>query len=122
MLPCTWAEFQLDASNDHGAHGDISLEQGCDGGATIAATDGRGSVVGGFEEDILKGAPEQATVKRGDGERVLQTTMGNWMSGPNGAAIEYERRVVGQRKAYITGGTGTPDVASLNQRLAVDFY
>lgn len=121
LLPATWAEFQLDASNDHGAHGDISLEQGCDGAATIAATDG-GKSVGGFVEDILKGAPEGATVKRSDGKRVLQTTMGNWMSGPNKEAIEYERKVVGQGKAYITGGMGTPDVASKNQRLAVNFY
>lgn len=121
LLPATWAEFQLDASNDHHAHGDISLEQGCDGAATIAATDGKKSV-GGFEEDILKGAPEGACVKRRDGEKVLQTTMGNWMSGPNAQAVEYERRVVGQGKAYITGGTGTPDVASANQRLAVNFY
>ena len=121
LMPATWAEFQLDASNDHGAHGDISLEQGCDGAATIASTDGRKSV-GGFEEDILRGAPKEATVVRRDGVRALQTTMGNWMSGPNEAAIEYERRVVGQQRAYITGGTGTPDVASGNQMLAVDFY
>ena len=44
------------------------------------------------------------------------------MSGPNRAAIEYERKVVGQDKAYITGGTGFPDVASRNNCLAVDFY
>ena len=48
--------------------------------------------------------------------------MGNWMGGPNQAAIEYEKKVVGQEKAYITGGTGVPDVASHNQVLAVDFY
>ena len=48
--------------------------------------------------------------------------MGNWMGGPNQAAIEYERKVVGQEKAYITGGTGVPDVASKNQVLAVEFY
>lgn len=121
LLPATWAEFQLDASNDHGAHGDISLEQGCDGAATIAATDGRKSV-GGFAEDVLSGAPEGACVRRADGKRVLQTTVGNWLSGPNGAAVEYERRVVGQGRAYVTEGAGTPDVASSNQRLAVDFY
>ena len=44
------------------------------------------------------------------------------MGGPNQAAIEYERRVVGQKHAYITGGTGTDDVGSRNKRLAVDFY
>ncbi|KAI9699336.1 MAG: hypothetical protein M1836_002946 [Candelina mexicana] len=121
LIPATWAEFQLDASDDHGAHGDISLEQGCDGAATISSTDGSHRV-GGFTEDILKGAPAAAFQTRSDGARVLASTMGNWLGGPNQAAIDYERRVVGQKKAYITGGTGTDDIASKNQRLAVDFY
>ncbi|MCJ1234820.1 hypothetical protein MMC14_002783 [Varicellaria rhodocarpa] len=120
-LPATWAEFQLDASNDHKAHGDISLEQGCDGAATISSTDGTHHV-GGFTEDILKNAPEAALVKKPDGSEALATTVGNWMSGPNQEAIDYERKIVGQRKAYITGGTGTDDIASSNRRLAVDFY
>ena len=120
-LPATWAEFQLDASNDHHAHGDISLEQGCDGAATISSTDGSHRV-GGFTENILKDAPKAALVKKPDGSEALATTVGNWASGPNQAAIDYERRVVGQKKAYITGGTGTDDIASSNRRLAVDFY
>lgn len=33
--------------------------------------------------------------------------MGNWMSGPNEAAVDYLNQVVGQSKAYITGGTGS---------------
>ena len=121
LIPATWVEFQVKASNDGAAHGDISLEQGCDGAATIRATDGSGRS-NGFTEDILKGAPEAAVVKRSDGVRVLQTTVGNWESGPNQAAIEYERKVVGQKKAYITGGTGTDDVASKNNRFEVDFF
>ena len=120
-LPATWAEFQLDASNDHAAHGDISLEQGCDGAATIAATDGS-KRSNGFTQDILKDAPAAAIVKKPDGEKALASTMGNWMGPPNHAAIEYEEKVVGREKAYITGGTGVPDVASSNQVLAVDFY
>ncbi len=121
LIPATWAEFQLDASNDHGAHGDISLEQGCDGAATITSTDGSHKV-GGFTHDILKGAPAAAFHSRADGARVLASTMGNWLGGPNQAAIDYERKVVGQKNAYITGGVGTDDIASKNQRLAVDFY
>lgn len=61
-------------------------------------------------------------VKRPDGQVALASTVGNWMAGPNQAAIEWERKMVGQEKAYITGGTGVPDVASRNQVLAVDFY
>ena len=70
----------------------------------------------------MKDAPAAAIFKKPDGEKVLASTMGNWMGGPNQAAIEYEKKVVGQEKAYITGGTGVPDVASHNQVLAVDFY
>lgn len=120
-LPATWAEFQVSANNDHAAHGDISLEQGCDGPAVISATDGSGRS-NGFEHEILHGAPKAAVTKRVDGMEVLASTMGNWMAGPNEAAAEYELKVVGQNKAYIKGGTGTIDVASKNQRLAVDFF
>ena len=121
QLPATWAEFQISASNDGAAHGDISLQQGCDGAATISATDGSGRS-NGFSHDILTGAPNAAVVKKPDGTKALATTVGNWMSGPNQAAIDYERKVVGQKRAYITGGTGTDDVASKNKCLAVDFY
>ncbi|MCJ1428979.1 hypothetical protein MMC29_006892 [Sticta canariensis] len=120
-LPATWVEFQLNASNDHAAHGDISLEQGYDGAALIHATDGSGRV-NGFSHDILPNAPRAAVTKRADGVEVLASTMGNWMAGPNKAAAEYELKTVGQAKAYIKGGTGTEDVASKNQRLAVEFF
>lgn len=46
--------------------------------------------------------------------------MGNWLGGPNKAAIEAQQGIKG--KVYVTGGTGVPDVASANNRLAVDFY
>ena len=121
QLPATWVEFQISASNDGAAHGDISLEQGCDGAATISATNGSGRS-NGFTQDILSGAPDAAVFNKPDGTKALATTMGNWACGPNQAAIDYENQVVGQQKAYVTGGTGTDDVASGNQCLAVDFY
>ncbi|KAI0129726.1 hypothetical protein BJ170DRAFT_285437 [Xylariales sp. AK1849] len=121
QLPATWAEFQVQASNDKASHGDISLEQGCDGAAEIAATDGK-NVSNGFSKDILKDAPAAAIRKKPNGEKALDTTMGNWMGGPNKAAIDYEYKVLGHGKAYITGGTGVPDVASHNNCLAVTFY
>ena len=120
-LPATWGEFQVSASNDGKAHGDISLEQGCDGAATVSATDGSGQH-NGFTHDILTYAPAAAFHKKPSGEKALATTMGNWESGPNQAAIDWENKQVGQRYAYITGGTGVPDVASANQCLQFDFY
>jgi hypothetical protein len=121
LLPCTWVEFQLDASNDHAAHGDISLQQGCDGAATIASTDGS-NVSNGFTHDVVVGAPEAAIRRKSNGERATDTTVGNWMTGPNRAAIDYLNKVVGQLRAYIVGGTGVPDVASKNNCLAVVMY
>ncbi|KAJ6477197.1 hypothetical protein C8R47DRAFT_1141059 [Mycena vitilis] len=122
LQPATWVEFQLSADNDHAAHGDISLEQGCDGAATIASTDGT-NVQGGFTAvDVVEKAPAAAKQTRQDGVECIASTMGNWMAGPNQAAIDYLNNAVGQQKAYITGGTGTPDIASHNQQLAVVFY
>lgn len=121
QLPATWVEFQVQASNDGAAHGDISLEQGCDGAATIASTDGS-KVSNGFTQDILKDAPAAAIKNKPNGEKALASTMGNWMGPPNTAASDYEYKVLGHGKAYITGGTGVPDIASHNNCLAVTFY
>jgi hypothetical protein len=120
-IPATWVEFQISASNDNAAHGDVSLEQGCDGAATISSTDGS-NVSGGFTNDVLSGAPAAALQTKPDGGKALASTMGNWNGPGNQAAIEYLNGVVGQSKAYITGGTGVPDIASKNNRLAVTFY
>ncbi|KAI4089488.1 MAG: hypothetical protein LQ339_008549 [Xanthoria mediterranea] len=121
LLPATWAEFQIAADDDGAAHGDISLQQGCDGAATVASTDGSGRF-NGFQNDIVSGAPEAAVRYKADGTRALDTTVGNWNGGPNLAAIAWENEQVGQRRAYIVGGSGTDDVASSNKCFAVDFY
>lgn len=120
-IPATWAEFQLSAANDHKAWGDISLEQGYDGPAMIRAMDGSG-IANGFTHDILPGAPAAAKQKRSDGKECIASTMGNWLGGRNQAAISYEKKVVGQKKAYIEGGEGTDVVSSKDKRLAVEFY
>lgn len=121
-IPATWVEFQIAASDGTGAHGDISLEQGYDGPATIRALDGSGRH-NGFDYGIMQGAPSAAVVTRQqDGKKVLASTMGNWLGPPNEAAIKWEQEKVGQKKAYITGGTGTDDVGSHNKRLGIDFF
>lgn len=50
-LPATWVEFQIQAANDGAAHGDISVQQGCDGAATIASTVAP-IVSNGFTNDV----------------------------------------------------------------------
>jgi len=94
---------------------------GYDGAAMIRATDGSNSS-NGFVQDILKGAPAAAVVNNPQGQKVLDTTQGYWGGAGNKSASDYEFRVVGQKKAYILGGTGTDMVRSKNQRLAIDFY
>ncbi|PCG92824.1 Hypothetical protein PENO1_067380 [Penicillium occitanis (nom. inval.)] len=76
QLPATWVEFQISASNDGAAHGDISLEQGCDGAATIASTDGSNRL-NGFTDDVLKHAPAATCTKKSDGTKAIATTVGN---------------------------------------------
>lgn len=121
LVPATWAEFQVAADNDHKAWGDISLEQGYDGPAMIRATDGS-KQANGFTNEILAGAPAAAKQKRSDGVECIASTMGNWMGGKNQAAIDYEKQVVGQKKAYIEGGSGTDVVNSKNKILVIEFY
>ncbi|KAK4967525.1 hypothetical protein LTR66_011949 [Elasticomyces elasticus] len=120
LIPATWVEFQISASNDGGAHGDVSVEQGNDGAATIRSTDGSNQE-GGFSIPFTSMKVPGAWVTRADGVDVIASTMGNWMGGPNQAAIDAQRSTIGDR-TYVVGGTGVPDVASYNKRLAVHFY
>ncbi|KAI5863989.1 hypothetical protein GGS23DRAFT_620879 [Durotheca rogersii] len=121
QLPATWGEFQVRAADDGRAHGDISLQQGCDGAATVAATDGS-RVSNGFTQDIVKGAPAAAVEKKPNGERALASTEGNWKGPGNQAATDWEYKQLGSEKAYIKGGSGVPDVASKNNCLHFTFY
>jgi hypothetical protein len=78
-LPCTFVEFQLQDTTspyaDHKAHGDVSVQQGYDGSATIMGTDGT-NLKGGFDWDVYEGAPDSAFRMRADGKRVIDGTVG----------------------------------------------
>jgi len=126
----TWAEFQTQADNDKGAHGDISLQQGCDGAATIGSTCTEGkpcapekNVIGGFDWDPFNGAKQDMYWPKENGRKLLDTTEGNWeRKTANQATIKHLQETVGQSNAYIVGGTGTRDIASENNCLSVVFY
>lgn len=120
--PSTWAEFQLEASDDHKAHGDISVQRGYDGAATIRSTDPGSNLMGGFTNDAFIDAPKDAFRNKEDGTKALAPTEPDWNGPGNTAAIAHLNKVVTQQKAYILGGTGVPDIASANKCLAVDFY
>ena len=71
--------------------------------------------------DFEHWGPPEAYQTRADGVRALASTMGNWLGGPNQAAIACQQERIGHT-VYVTGGTGIPDVASNNNRMAVEFY
>lgn len=119
--PATWVEVQIKA-DDGNAWGDVSLQTGCDGAATVAPTDGGGSTKVGFEGDVVGGAPEAAkTTREGDGETVIATP---WSVGKilNQEAVDYLKQKVGVKNAYIDNLSGTDVAVSSNNRLAVVMY
>jgi hypothetical protein len=125
-LPATWVEVQLAASNDGKAHGDVSIEQGCDGPATVQSIDRTGTI-GGFTKEIVSLAPVEATTRRmSDGQIVLQSTIGNWKVSASDpavlAAAAFAKTVIEPATTYIQGGTGVEDVASSDQAMVVTFY
>jgi hypothetical protein len=121
-LPATWVEFQLDDGKGE-SWGDVSLQKGYDGAATIHSTDGSG-LIGGFTEDIFEGAPPEAYRMKPSGERALDGTSGFWWGPGNKASEAHFNKLVGTHKAYVIGekGDGTPGVVDFNNCLGITFY
>lgn len=120
-MPATWVEVQVMA-DDGNAWGDVSLQTGCDGAATVAPTDGGSSATVGFSDtDIVANAPDSAKTTRADGVGVIATP---WSMGTilNADAVDYLKRVVGVAKAYIDNTSQTDVAVSSNNRLAVVMY
>ncbi|KAG8158182.1 hypothetical protein KVR01_011943 [Diaporthe batatas] len=122
-MPATWVEVQIRA-DDGNAWGDVSLQAGCDGAATVAPADGGGSGAKvGFEgTDVVGAAPEAAkTTREGDGETVIATP---WSMGKilNQEAVGYLKQKVGVENAYIDNVWGTDVAVSSNNRLAVVMF
>lgn len=140
-LPATWVELNMAGT----AWGDVSLQQGCDGGAELkSTTDGSSQ---GFTEninenpDVPAGAffdpATQGTQCYGGGQcttsatNVLDTTTGNYWAprAPNMAANDYIISQLGGQttalqKAFIGPGDSntTPQVTSSNNCMAVHFH
>lgn len=120
-MPATWVEIQVKA-NDGNAWGDVSLQTGCDGAATVAPTDGGSSSTVGFSNaNIVADAPASAKTTRADGKSVIATP---WSVGKvlNQKAVDYLKSAVGDTKAYIDDTYGTKVAVSSNNRLAVVMY
>lgn len=120
-MPATWVEIQVKA-NDGNAWGDVSLQPGCDGAATVAPTDGGSSATVGFSDvDIVSNAPDSAKKTRDDGKTVIAAP---WSIGTilNADALNYLKSVVGDTEAYIDDTAGTNVAVSSNNRLSVVMY
>jgi hypothetical protein len=138
-IPATWAEFQLAASDDGKAHGDISVQQGNDGPVTLKSpTTGQ---VGGFENDLISDAPQEALAHNTggdkpngqmimkDGNKALGSTMGNWAEKPNDATVQWymskgvdKSKVYFHNNVYAPSDSGTADIVSTNGQLEVTFF
>ena len=144
-LPATWVEMHLVGT----ASGDVSLQQGCDGAATLSST--TSSDTQGFTENIndnanipagalFNPATQSTPCYNDDGAdlsvqcttsatNVLDTTTGNFWGPANTASTDYIESQLGgsteaMEKAFV--GTSdwntTPQVTSSNNCFAVAFY
>lgn len=141
VLPATWVELNMAGT----AWGDVSLQQGCDGGATLSST--TGGTTQGFSDNInenqdipaaaffnpsTQGSPCWGTGQcTTSATNVLDTTMGNYWAprAANAAATDYIiGKLGGQTKALQKAFIGTadwnttPQVTSTNNCMAVTFY
>lgn len=128
--PATWVELQIQNTDSSCGStcgygwGDVSLEMGCDGAATVAPADGTGTTVGfSSPADLVDNAPSAATTTRSDGTKVIQAP---WYDGTPlcQAAIDYLTETVpgGSSAVYINNTYGTTMATSANNRFLVTFY
>ena len=132
LLPATWVELNI---VDGAADGDVSLEIGCDGGATVQASaisGGKKGPVFGFSKDIISGAPADAFFNPANptGEnlggtltkstRVLDATGTDKVINAN--TLNYERSVLSQSQAYLFGGVGTNQAIASDNCILITFY
>ena len=132
LLPATWVELNM---VNGAADGDVSLEIGCDGGATVQASaisSGKKPPVFGFSKDIISGAPADAFFNPANptGEnlggtltkstRVLDATGTDKVI--NGNTLKYEQSVLSQSQAYLFGGVGTNQAIASDNCILITFY
>ncbi|KAI1500480.1 hypothetical protein F5X99DRAFT_429445 [Biscogniauxia marginata] len=95
----TWIEFALGGGT---AWGDISFLEGCDGGASIAATDGSGaSRACAPPGGLLVGAPAGALVGGGEGNLVLGAVVEKAGAPANRAAFAWLSARCDASQVYI---------------------
>jgi hypothetical protein len=114
----TWVELSFEGPPSTQAWASVSLLQGCDGAATVAALDGRGKMVG-FTQDIVHCAPKEALTAKSDGSMVIQKTVGD---GASGVARDYELSMLDPMTNASIVEQYTPAIGSHTGRFAVTMY
>ncbi|KAM0801826.1 hypothetical protein BDR22DRAFT_888283 [Usnea florida] len=129
LLPATWVELNMVPG---AADGDVSLEIGCDGAATVQATGATDDqTVWGFTTNVNERcsgpncAPDSAYFVPGSKEQIggpLTPRTDVLDVAANGAALAFEQQVLSQAMEYLVGGSGTNQAISSNGCLVVTFY
>lgn len=111
------------------ADGDVSLEIGCDGAATVQAS---GGPVFGFKKDIITHAPADALYNPKSGENIggPQTTfssvldeIGTVATGvKNQNTLTWVQSQLSQSQAYLWGGSGTNQAVATDNCILITFY
>ena len=117
------------------ADGDVSLEIGCDGAATVRASaiaGGGTPPTFGFSKNINLDAPADALFnpQNPTGENLggKLTTATGVLDATGDATVKnqhtltYEQRVLSQSQAYLFGGVGTNQAIASDNCLLITFY
>lgn len=114
----TWVELSLEGPPSTRAWGDISLLEGCDGAATVAATD-NSNVTTGFTQDMITGAPAAVMRAKDDGSPAIAKTVGQFASD---AARDYELSLLDPMKNASIIDQYKPTIKTDNGRFEVTMY
>ncbi|KAJ2993023.1 hypothetical protein NUW58_g1973 [Xylaria curta] len=112
----TW--FKSSISPNGWIWGDISFLEGCDGGGSVAATDGS-NASRKCHEDLLTGAPSSAFATKQTGTKALAKLVGDT---PNEIARDWELSKCSAGEVWIDEDNSDPVIKSTNGRLEFVFY
>jgi len=114
----TWVELSLEGPPSTNAWADISLLEGCDGAATVAAMD-NSNVSTGFVGDLITGAPVAVLRTKTNGAVAIAKTVGE---GRSDAARDYELSLLDPTKNASIVDQYKPAIKSGNGRFLVTMY
>ncbi|KAI0116390.1 hypothetical protein GGR51DRAFT_315779 [Nemania sp. FL0031] len=112
----TW--FKSSIGPNGSIWGDISFLEGCDGGGSVAATDGS-DLLRKCYADLLTGVPPSALAAKQTGTKILAKLVGDT---PNQAAKDWELSQCSADEVWINDNINGPVIQSGNGRLKFVFY